>query len=88
MNRKLTIQSQLSRAEAGTPGTSSQRGQRLADLKNQLDEMRTKYTPDYPEIKRLENQIAELEKHPEKSSSGRVDPQVADLRNTAQQCKF
>ena len=61
MNRKLTIQSQLSRAEAGTPGTSSQRGQRLADLKNQLDEMRTKYTPDYPEIKRLENQLAELE---------------------------
>jgi polysaccharide chain length determinant protein (PEP-CTERM system associated) len=88
MNRKLTIQSQLSRAEAGTPGTSSQRGQRLADLKNQLDEMRTKYTPDYPEIKRLENQIAELEKHPEKSSSGRVDPQVADLRNQLNNANF
>ena len=88
MNRKLTIQSQLSRAEAGTPGTSSQRGQRLADLKNQLDEMKTKYTPDYPEIKRLENQIAELEKHPEKSSSGRVDPQVADLRNQLNNANF
>jgi polysaccharide chain length determinant protein (PEP-CTERM system associated) len=88
MNRKLTIQSQLSRAEAGTPGTSSQRGQRLADLKNQLEEMKTKYTPDYPEIKRLENQIAELEKHPEKSSSGRVDPQVADLRNQLNNANF
>ena len=81
MNRRLTIQSQLSKAEAGTPGTSSQRGQRLADLKNQLDEMKTKYTPDYPEIKRLENQIAELEKHPEKSASGHMDPQVADMRS-------
>jgi polysaccharide chain length determinant protein (PEP-CTERM system associated) len=88
MNRKLTIQSQLSRAEAGVPGTSTQRGQRLADLKNQLDEMRTKYTPDYPEIKRLENQIAELEKHPEKSSSSRVDPQVADLRNQLNNANF
>jgi len=88
MNRKLTIQSQLSRAEAGTPGTSSQRGQRLSDLKNQLDEMKTKYTPDYPEIKRLENQIAELEKHPEKSSSGRVDPQVADMRTQLNNANF
>ncbi len=88
MNRKLTIQSQLSRAEAGTPGTSSQRGQRLADLRNQLDEMKTKYTPDYPEIKRLENQIAELEKKPEKPSSGRMDPQVADLRNQLNNANF
>jgi uncharacterized protein involved in exopolysaccharide biosynthesis len=50
--------------------------------------MRTKYTPDYPEIKRLENQIAELEKHPEKASSGRVDPQVADLRNQLNTANF
>jgi polysaccharide chain length determinant protein (PEP-CTERM system associated) len=88
MNRRLTIQSQLSKAEAGVPGTSSQRGQRLADLRNQLDEMKTKYTPDYPEIKRLENQIAELEKHPEKSSSGRMDPQVTDLHNQLTNANF
>jgi len=88
MNRKLTIQSELSRAETGTPGTSSQRGQRLVDLKNQLDDMRTRYNPDYPEIKRLENQIAELEKSPEKSSAGRVDPRVADLRNQLRNADF
>jgi polysaccharide chain length determinant protein (PEP-CTERM system associated) len=81
MNRRLTIQSQLSRAEAGMPGTSSQRGQRLAELKNRLEEMRSKYTPDYPETKRLEEQISELEKHPEKAAPGHVDPQVADMRS-------
>jgi len=81
MNRRLTIQSQLSQADSGTPGTSSQRGQRLADLRNQLEEMRSKYTPDYPEIKRLENQISELEKHAEKASNARIDPRVADLKN-------
>ena len=87
MNRKLTIQSRLSQAEAGVPGTSTQVGQRLAVLRNQLDEMRTKYTPDYPEIKRLENQIAELEKHPERAS-GRLDPQVADMRNQLNNANF
>ncbi|MGD0822839.1 MAG: GNVR domain-containing protein [Desulfomonilia bacterium] len=81
MNRRLTIQSQLSQAESGTPGTSSQRGIRLADLRNQLEEMRSKYTSDYPEIKRLENQISEFEKHPEKASNVLIDPRVADLKN-------
>ncbi len=81
MNRRLTIQNQLSQAESGAPGTASQRGQRLADLRNQLEEMRSKYTPDYPEIKRLENQISEIEKHPEKASNTRIDPRVADLKN-------
>ncbi|HPS94685.1 MAG TPA: GNVR domain-containing protein, partial [Deltaproteobacteria bacterium] len=80
MNRKLTIQGQLSQAQAGLPGTSSQRGQRLADLKNQLDEMKSKYTPDYPELRRLQDQIAELEKQPDRGSPVRVDPHVADLR--------
>lgn len=80
MNRKLTIQGQLSQAQAGLPGTSSQRGQRLAELKNQLDEMKSKYTPDYPELRRLQDQIAELEKQPDRASPGRVDPHVADLR--------
>jgi polysaccharide chain length determinant protein (PEP-CTERM system associated) len=81
MNRRLAIQNQLSQAESGTLGTSTQRVQRIADLRNQLEEMKTKYTPDYPEIKRLENQISELEKHPEKVSNVRTDPRITDLKN-------
>lgn len=80
MNRRLTIQGQLAAAEAGSPGTSPQRGQRLAELRNQLEEMKTRYTPEHPEIRRIQDQITELEKHPE-GSSGRVDPHVMTLRN-------
>jgi len=80
MNRRLTIQGQVSQAESGTPGTTSQRGQRLTELRTQLEEMKTRYTPEHPEIKRIQDQIAELEKQPEKASSARMDPRVADLR--------
>jgi polysaccharide chain length determinant protein (PEP-CTERM system associated) len=81
MNRRLTIQEQLSRVEAGSPGTSSQRDQRIAELRNQLEEMRARYTPEHPEIRRIEGQIADLEKRASGLGSGRVDPQVMDLRN-------
>ncbi|HQI81869.1 MAG TPA: GNVR domain-containing protein [Deltaproteobacteria bacterium] len=80
MNRRLTIQGQLSSAESGSPGTISQRGQRIAELRNQLEEMRSRYTPQHPEIKRIEDQIAELEKQPDRGSTVHVDPRVADLR--------
>lgn len=80
MNRRLTIQGQVSLAESGTPGTTSQRGQRLTELRNQLEEMKTRYTPEHPEIKRIQDQITELEKQPEKASTARMDPRVADLR--------
>jgi polysaccharide chain length determinant protein (PEP-CTERM system associated) len=80
INRKVAVQDQLSQAEAGIAGvggTSSPRD-RLTDLKSQLDEMRAKYTPEHPEIKRLQDQIAELEKQSKKRST--VDPRVLDLR--------
>ncbi|HOM29807.1 MAG TPA: GNVR domain-containing protein [Deltaproteobacteria bacterium] len=80
MNRKLTIQGCLAQAESGSPGTASQRGQRLTELKSQLEEMKSRYTPEHPEIRRIENQIAELERHPDGASTSRVDPRVADLR--------
>jgi polysaccharide chain length determinant protein (PEP-CTERM system associated) len=80
MNRRLTIQGQLSQAESGSPGTTSQRGQRVTELRNQLEEMKSRYTPEHPEIKRIQEQIAELEKQPEKASTARLDPRVADLR--------
>lgn len=80
MNRRLTIQGQLSQAETGAPGTVTQRGQRLSELRAQLEEMRSKYTPEHPEIKRIENQIAELEKGADKSPAARVDPRISDLR--------
>ena len=80
MNRRLTIQNQLSQAEAGSPGTSSQRGQRISNLSAQLEEMKSKYTPEYPEIKRLQDQIAELEKKTDKTTTTYVDSHVADLR--------
>jgi len=80
MNRRLTIQNQLSQAETGSPGTSSQRGQRISNLSAQLEEMKAKYTPEYPEIRRLQEQIAELEKQTDKTTAKYVDPHVADLR--------
>ncbi len=80
MNRRLTIQGQLSQAESGSPGTVTQRGQRLAELKSQLEEMKSRYTPEHPEIRRVENQIAELERNTDKPSAVRLDPRVSDLR--------
>jgi len=80
MNRRLTIQGQLSLADSGTPGTTSQRGQRIAELRGQLEEMRSRYTPEHPEIRRVQDQIAQLERQPEGSSTARLDPRVADLR--------
>ncbi len=80
INRKLTIQGQLSQAEAGSPGTSSQRGQRIGELRTQLEEMKSRYTPEHPEIRRLQEQIAELEKQTDKATTRYVDPRVADLR--------
>jgi polysaccharide chain length determinant protein (PEP-CTERM system associated) len=81
MNRRLTIQGQISQAESSTPGTLSRRGQRIADLRNQLEEMKSKYTPDYPDIKRLENQIADLENQRDKTPTVWIDPRAAELKN-------
>ena len=80
MNRRLTIQGQVSLAESGTPGTTSQRGQRITELRGQLQEMRSRYTPEHPEIRRIQDRIAELEKQTESASTARLDPRVADLR--------
>ena len=80
MNRKVAVQGQLSQAEAGTPGTTSQRGLRIGELKTQLEEMKSKYTPEHPEIRRLQEQIAELEKQSDKATTRYVDPRVAELR--------
>jgi polysaccharide chain length determinant protein (PEP-CTERM system associated) len=80
MNRKSSIQEQLSQAEAGVTGSSGPAPKtRLSDLRSQLDELKTRYTSDYPEIKILQNEITELEK--QAKTGNRVDPRIADLRN-------
>jgi polysaccharide chain length determinant protein (PEP-CTERM system associated) len=81
-NRKLLIQGQLSQMESAQPGMStSQRSQRLAELRARLEEMRAHYTREHPELKRLEEQIHELEKQPRDAAQAIADPRIFDLRN-------
>ena len=82
MNRRLAIQTQLSQIESEQPGaTMSQRGQRISVLRGQLEELRSRYTPEHPEIIRLQQQLTELESQegPDERLSG--DPQVVEIRN-------
>ncbi|MGC9324464.1 MAG: XrtA system polysaccharide chain length determinant [Desulfomonilia bacterium] len=83
MNRRLAIQTQLSQIESEQPGatTLSQRGQRAVELRARLEEMRSRYTPEHPEIVRLRQQINELEGQPQEGESPISDPQILELKN-------
>jgi polysaccharide chain length determinant protein (PEP-CTERM system associated) len=77
--RKQNIQDQLSLAEAGiSGGTGTGQRDRLTELRAQMEEMRTLYTPEHPEIKKLEDLIAGLEK--QKTKKNTTDPRILDLR--------
>lgn len=81
-NRKLSIQGQLSQTTASTPtAVTPQRYQRIAELKQRLQDMKANYTPEHPEIKRLMEQIKELENQPQELGHAAQDPRVVDLQN-------
>jgi polysaccharide chain length determinant protein (PEP-CTERM system associated) len=80
-NRKINIEGQLSQLEASRPGsTSSQRDQRLTELRSRLEDMKSNYTPEHPEIIKLTEQIEELESKNESASGGYSNPRAAELR--------
>jgi polysaccharide chain length determinant protein (PEP-CTERM system associated) len=80
-NRKISIEGQLSLLEASKPGsTSSQRDQRLTELKSRLEDMKSNYTPEHPEIIKLTEQIKELESKKEGASEGYSNPRAVELR--------
>ena len=81
MNRRLVIQRQLSQIESDQPGaTLSQRGARIAELKAQLEEVSSRYTPEHPAVKQLKEQITELENQSDEAGPGSTDPEVVELR--------
>jgi len=80
-NRKINIEGQLSQLETSRPGsTSSQRDQKLTELKARLEDMKSNYTPEHPEIIKLTDQIKELESKKESASGGYSNPRAAELR--------
>lgn len=82
MNRRLVIQRQFSQMESEQPGaTMSQRGQRIAELRSQLEEVNARYTSEHPVVKQLQEQISELENQSDEEILGSTDPQVVELRN-------
>lgn len=82
MNRRLDIQRQLSNIETDQPGaTMSQRGQRMAELRAQLENASSRYTAEHPVVKQLRQQIDDLEKQSADGETGVTDPHVLELRN-------
>jgi len=76
-NRKLIMQGQQTRAPGtGQASISSSRYQRLAELKQRLQDMKANYTPEHPEIRRLMDQIKELESQPREAVQETSDPQL------------
>ena len=82
MNRRLVIKRQLSQIETDQPGaTLSQRGQRMGELRAQLEEAGSRYTPEHPVMKQLRQQLNDLEKQSVGEEAGSTDPQVVELSN-------
>lgn len=80
-NRKILIQGQISQMESAAPGTTpTQRDQRLAEMRQRLQDMKTTYTPEHPELKRLAEQIKELESQARDRTQVSTDPRVQELR--------
>jgi len=81
LDRRLMIKQQLSQIDADQPGLLlSSRAQRINQLKAQLEDVRSRYTSQHPEIKRIEKQIDELEKVPEEPVAA-TDPQLIELQS-------
>ncbi|MES2606639.1 MAG: GNVR domain-containing protein [Pseudomonadota bacterium] len=66
MNQRDTILANVN--TAGLPGASTIGVSRVDALRGQLAEMRGQYTDRHPEIIRLKNEIAELERSPERAN--------------------
>lgn len=66
MNQRETILTNMN--TAGMPGASQVGVSRLDALRGQLSEMQGQYTDRHPEIIRLKNEIAALEKSPERAA--------------------
>ncbi|HDM32240.1 MAG TPA: hypothetical protein ENG28_00495 [Deltaproteobacteria bacterium] len=82
MDRKLLIQQQLGQEGGVAPAaTFTQRQQRISELRARLENMKTRYTPEHPEIKMLEEQIKKLESTPEKKEEAMLSPHVVELKN-------
>jgi polysaccharide chain length determinant protein (PEP-CTERM system associated) len=85
MNRRITLQSQLSELENNQPGaTISGNAQRIMQLKVQYEEAKARYTPQHPSVRLIEQQIRELEgkdKDPKKDITIGLSPQVIDLKS-------
>ena len=75
-NRKLLLQGGARTTTSGTQPAMSSRYQRLAELKQRLQDMRSNYTPEHPEIKKLMDQIRELENQPAEVVKETSDPQL------------
>ncbi|HQP30617.1 MAG TPA: hypothetical protein PLB81_04760, partial [Deltaproteobacteria bacterium] len=76
-NRKLLLQGAHPQTSGSVqPSISSSRYQRLAELRQRLQDMKANYTPEHPEIKKLMDQIRELESQPAETVQETRDPQI------------
>lgn len=81
INQRMMLSRTLSRIQGEDPGAGlSLKWQRIARLRDEIEEKRSTYTSEHPEIKRLEKQIADLEKQPEQRPTEAVNPQIRELR--------
>lgn len=76
-NRKLLLQGHSTQSPStGPPSTSPTRYQRLTELRQRLQDMKANYTPEHPEIRRLMDQIREIESQPAETVHEKRDPQI------------
>jgi polysaccharide chain length determinant protein (PEP-CTERM system associated) len=85
--RRAAVQKQLDEAENSmSPGGPRAAAQRVEELRKQLTTLRTRYSDKYPDVVRIQAEIAALEarvqSEPSAETSGAVaaSPQVAQLR--------
>ncbi|PYQ07135.1 MAG: hypothetical protein DMF82_04525 [Acidobacteria bacterium] len=86
--RRAAVQKQLEEAESSiNPGGPRAIAQRVEELRKQLATLRTRYSEKYPDVMRIQAEIAALEERLQKSelsaeTSGALaaNPQVAQLR--------
>jgi len=86
--RRAAVQKQLDEAENSiNPGSPRAAAQRVEELRKQLTTLRTRYSDKYPDVVRIQAEIAALEARAQKgelsaetSGAGAANPQVAPLR--------
>jgi polysaccharide chain length determinant protein (PEP-CTERM system associated) len=80
--RRAALQKQLDELEgAGLPGGPRQIAERLATLKGELTQLRTRYSDKYPDVIRLRKEIADLEQQAQKAEQAETSPAHAALAN-------